>query len=191
MRSILGGILTQDADRVSEARAPWPPSPPPSSDGTSPTSARQGLSSPDGARQVPAIRVVTKRQPTAEEWTALRFAWRVCAHVKSNSVIFTTANRTLKAIHDRMPVVVPPEAFDLWLDTTNVDARTAEALITPAPDNLLEAYPISADVNRTVNDNPKLLEPLAAGAEPAPAPKPSAKRAPAKAKKDSGQGALF
>jgi phosphoribosylaminoimidazolecarboxamide formyltransferase/IMP cyclohydrolase len=32
---------------------------------------------------------VTKRQPTADEWRALRFAWRVCAHVKSNTVIFT------------------------------------------------------------------------------------------------------
>jgi phosphoribosylaminoimidazolecarboxamide formyltransferase/IMP cyclohydrolase len=41
------------------------------------------------------IRVVTKRQPTAEEWTALRFAWRVCAHVKSNAVIFTSSDRTL------------------------------------------------------------------------------------------------
>ena len=38
---------------------------------------------------------MTKRQPTAEEWTALRFAWRVCAHVKSNTVIFTGADRTL------------------------------------------------------------------------------------------------
>jgi phosphoribosylaminoimidazolecarboxamide formyltransferase/IMP cyclohydrolase len=38
--------------------------------------------------------VVTKRQPTPEEWTALRFAWRVCAHVKSNAVIFTGADRT-------------------------------------------------------------------------------------------------
>ena len=41
------------------------------------------------------IRVVTKRQPTAEEWTALRFAWRVCAHVKSNTIVFTAADRTL------------------------------------------------------------------------------------------------
>jgi phosphoribosylaminoimidazolecarboxamide formyltransferase/IMP cyclohydrolase len=39
--------------------------------------------------------VVTKRQPTAEEWTAMRFAWRICAHVKSNTVIFTAADRTL------------------------------------------------------------------------------------------------
>ena len=40
-------------------------------------------------------KVVTKRQPTAEEWQALRFAWRVCAHVKSNAVIFTDDTRTL------------------------------------------------------------------------------------------------
>jgi phosphoribosylaminoimidazolecarboxamide formyltransferase/IMP cyclohydrolase len=38
--------------------------------------------------------VVTKRQPTADEWVALRFAWRICAHVKSNTIIFTTTNRT-------------------------------------------------------------------------------------------------
>ena len=41
------------------------------------------------------FRVVTRRQPTAAEWQALRFAWRVCAHVKSNAVIFTSADRTL------------------------------------------------------------------------------------------------
>ena len=77
MRTILGGILTQDADRVSEARAPWPPA------------------TPAGLSLAGQIRVVTKRQPTAEEWIALRFAWRVCAHVKSNAVIFTGADRTL------------------------------------------------------------------------------------------------
>ena len=54
-------------------------------------SSRRGslepVRSPDG------LRVVTKRQPTAAEWEALRFAWRVCAHVKSNTVIFTDARR--------------------------------------------------------------------------------------------------
>ena len=38
--------------------------------------------------------MVTKRQPTAEEWQALRFAWRVCAHVKSNTILFTGPDRT-------------------------------------------------------------------------------------------------
>ena len=42
-------------------------------------------------RDAAGLRVVTKRPPTAEEWEALRFAWRVCAHVKSNTVIFTDA----------------------------------------------------------------------------------------------------
>ncbi len=37
----------------------------------------------------------TKRQPTTDEWQALRFAWRICAHVKSNTVIFTDARQTL------------------------------------------------------------------------------------------------
>src|SRR5207237_5207090 len=59
----------QESDRGTEARDPWP------------------------SGDMP--KVVSKRQPTAEEWTALRFAWRVCAHVKSNAVIFTGADRTL------------------------------------------------------------------------------------------------
>jgi phosphoribosylaminoimidazolecarboxamide formyltransferase / IMP cyclohydrolase len=68
-RSFLGGTLIQQPDRVGEAARPWP-------DGDTP-------------------KVVTKRSPTADEWVALRFAWRVCAHVKSNAVIFTGAGRTL------------------------------------------------------------------------------------------------
>ena len=104
----------------------------------------------------------------------------------------TRANKTLSAINDRMPVVVPPEAFDLWLDCAKVDATTASALIAPAPEDFFEAYPVSTHVNRVANDDPKLVEPLVAGAEPVVAPKPAAKRAPIKrAKKDDGQGALF
>jgi phosphoribosylaminoimidazolecarboxamide formyltransferase/IMP cyclohydrolase len=72
LRTTLAGVLVQERDRVVEARAPWTPD-----------------SLPEG------IRVVTKRQPTAAEWEALRFAWRVGAHVKSNTVIFTDAQRTL------------------------------------------------------------------------------------------------
>src|SRR5206468_4331350 len=70
-RSILGATLAQETDWVVEASPSWTPH------------------GPEG------LRVVTKRQPTAEEWTALRFAWRICAHVKSNTVIFTDASRTL------------------------------------------------------------------------------------------------
>jgi phosphoribosylaminoimidazolecarboxamide formyltransferase/IMP cyclohydrolase len=76
MRSFLGGMLHQEPDRVTEAREPWG-------------------SNPDPRSPISDRRVVTKRQPTAEEWTALRFAWRVCAHVKSNTIVFAGADRTL------------------------------------------------------------------------------------------------
>jgi putative SOS response-associated peptidase YedK len=102
------------------------------------------------------------------------------------AIVTTRANRMLEPIHTRMPVIVPPEAFDLWLNCTDVDVETAAALIAPAPEDLLEAYEVSTAVNRTANDNPKLLEPLAAGAEPEPV---RIKRE--KVKKDGGQGVLF
>ncbi|MCM3879911.1 MAG: bifunctional phosphoribosylaminoimidazolecarboxamide formyltransferase/IMP cyclohydrolase [Vicinamibacterales bacterium] len=73
VRSILGAMLVQQRDEVIEARRPW----------DSKTAEAAGL------------RIVTKRAPTDAEWDALRFAWRVCAHVKSNAVIFTDASRTL------------------------------------------------------------------------------------------------
>jgi phosphoribosylaminoimidazolecarboxamide formyltransferase/IMP cyclohydrolase len=79
MRSFLGGMLHQEPDRVTEAREPWPPD----------------TRASDVGPRTSDIRVVTKRQPTPEEWTALRFAWRVCAHVKSNTIVFTSADRTL------------------------------------------------------------------------------------------------
>jgi phosphoribosylaminoimidazolecarboxamide formyltransferase/IMP cyclohydrolase len=68
IRSIVGGVLVQTLDVVREAHAQWP---------------------------VDGLKVVSKRQPTESEWQALRFAWRICAHVKSNTVMFAAADRTL------------------------------------------------------------------------------------------------
>ncbi|HWP25732.1 MAG TPA: SOS response-associated peptidase [Xanthobacteraceae bacterium] len=106
---------------------------------------------------------------------------------ESAAIVTTTANRTLAFIHERMPVIVDPAAFDLWLDTMRVDAKTAATLIAPAPEILLEAYEVSPAVNHVANDSPALIEPLASPVQftaAAPATKP--RRA-----KTSGQGSLF
>jgi putative SOS response-associated peptidase YedK len=107
------------------------------------------------------------------------------------AIVTTTANHTLSAIHDRMPVIVPPEAFDLWLDCANVDAMIASALIAPAREGLVEAYEVSPAVNRVANDDVRLTEPAPAeqehAAAEAVAEKPSRKRV----KKDDGQASLF
>ncbi len=109
--------------------------------------------------------------------------------METAAIVTTAANRTLAPIYDRMPVIVPPEGFDLWLDCAKVDAETASALIAPAPENLLEAYEISTAVNRVANDSPALLEPSTAVSEPE-AEKPRPKRR-AKTKKDDGQAPLL
>jgi len=78
--------------------------------------------------------------------------------METAAIVTTRANRTLADMHERMPVVVPPDAFNLWLDCANVDDKTAASLIAPAPDDLLEAYEVSTAVNRTANDDAKLIE---------------------------------
>ena len=106
--------------------------------------------------------------------------------LETAAVVTTDANRALGHIHARMPVVIAPDAFDLWLNCAEVDAETAAALIAPAPGDLLEAYPVSTDVNRVANDNAKLLEPVAAGAARAATGAQAPARAPKRAKKDDG-----
>ena len=68
---------------------------------------------------------------------------RTAKKLDTAAIVTTRANHTLAAIHDRMPVIVAPEAFNLWLDCAKVDAPTATALITPAPEALLECYEVS------------------------------------------------
>jgi putative SOS response-associated peptidase YedK len=108
--------------------------------------------------------------------------------VETACIVTTAANRTLRHLHDRMPAVIPPQAFDLWLDCARVDAQTAAALLVPAPDDLFEAYEISTAVNRTANDSAALIEPVTPGAVETVETKPVAK---AKPKKDDGQASLF
>jgi putative SOS response-associated peptidase YedK len=108
--------------------------------------------------------------------------------METAAIVTTTASRSIAHIHDRMPVIVAPDAFDFWLDP-NVDAQMAASVIAPAPDASLEAYEVSSAVNRTANDSPALLAPLgeAETAEAAPAPATRAR----KEKKDDGQTSLF
>ena len=143
----------------------------------------------------------TRKQPyfvRAKSGAPLAFAglWETWTgpngeEMETAAIVTTRANRMLADIHDRMPVVVPPDAFDLWLNCAAVDAETASTLIAPAPENLLEAYEVSSAVNRTANDNPQLVERQTA-AEAEPVPQRSAqRRSAARPKKDDGQGVLF
>ncbi len=110
--------------------------------------------------------------------------------LETAAIVTTRAHSTLAPIHDRMPVIVPPEAFDRWLDHRAFDAVTASALIAPAADDELEAYEVSTAVNRVTNDGPDLIEPVDASR---PEEMAEPQRAPRRKRfvNDSGQGSLF
>jgi putative SOS response-associated peptidase YedK len=80
--------------------------------------------------------------------------------VRTFSIITTTANATLEPIHDRMPVILPASAWTTWLAPTPPETGELLALLGPAPDDLLERYPVSKRVNNARNEGPDLVVPL-------------------------------
>jgi putative SOS response-associated peptidase YedK len=111
--------------------------------------------------------------------------------IDTAAIVTTNANRTLSVLHGRMPVFVPKEAFELWLDCANVEADVAAALIRPADDALLEAYEISPAVNRVANDSEALIVPAPSAPEQPEPVAPVKKPRPKKTKAPDDQASLF
>lgn len=76
--------------------------------------------------------------------------------VDTCTIITTTPNQLVAEIHNRMPVILPPESWDPWLsrDTEPVEAA---ALMKPLPDGMLRATPVSRTVNSPKNDGPECI----------------------------------
>lgn len=80
--------------------------------------------------------------------------------VVSCAIVTTTANERIGRLHDRMPVVLPPSAWDRWLDPHDEDVDALVSLLVPAPAELFELVPVSTRVNDVRNDGPDLLDPV-------------------------------
>ena len=76
------------------------------------------------------------------------------------AILTTRANAAIRGIHDRMPVVIPPEEFSRWLDCKTQEPRAVADLIRPAPEELFEAIPVSDLVNTVSNMGPELQKPI-------------------------------
>jgi len=81
-------------------------------------------------------------------------------------IITTDANRLMAPIHDRMPAILTPEHWASWLDVTEHDPARASALCGPAPDDLLECWPVSTEVNNPAHNGPELIRPVPEAAAP-------------------------
>ena len=80
--------------------------------------------------------------------------------VHSCTILTTEANYLVKTIHDRMPVILPPEMFGNWLDPNLRDKDRLKAMLSPFESALMEAYPVSKEVNTPKNNYAELLNSL-------------------------------
>lgn len=79
--------------------------------------------------------------------------------LRSCTIITTTPNETMAEVHDRMPVILPPTAWDAWLDPANDDLDTLGKLLVPAPTAITQLRPVSTQVNSVRNKGAALIEP--------------------------------
>ena len=73
--------------------------------------------------------------------------------IETCSILTTTPNDVTRAIHDRMPVVVDPEGYDLWLDPGMSDMRVVSDMLRPYDAHQMRCYPVSTRINYTTNDD--------------------------------------
>jgi putative SOS response-associated peptidase YedK len=78
--------------------------------------------------------------------------------IRSCTVITTTAGPDMEGIHDRMPVLLDPATFDLWLDPANEDTEGLRALLQPLPPGTLAHHPVDQRIGNVRNNDPALIE---------------------------------
>jgi putative SOS response-associated peptidase YedK len=81
--------------------------------------------------------------------------------VESCSILTTTPNALLADVHNRMPAILSPENYDLWLDPGLERVNAVTELLSPFDARLMKRYPVSTRVNFVKNDDPDCAVPLA------------------------------
>jgi len=76
--------------------------------------------------------------------------------IESCTIITTGANELVRQIHERMPVIIQPEYYDLWLEQ-NTNQEKLLQLFKPYPAEEMVAYRVSSKVNSPKNDTPDCL----------------------------------
>jgi putative SOS response-associated peptidase YedK len=83
--------------------------------------------------------------------------------IHSCTIITTTASQDMDGIHDRMPVVLDPDTFDVWLDPEADDLSELTALVRAAPAGTVTHHAVSQRVGSVRNNDPELIAPVEGG----------------------------
>jgi putative SOS response-associated peptidase YedK len=81
--------------------------------------------------------------------------------IETCSILTTIANAVTHAIHDRMPVILVPDAYDLWLDPGMTNVAEASEMLKPFDARLMRSYPVSTRINHVANDDEECSRPAA------------------------------
>ena len=77
--------------------------------------------------------------------------------IESCTILTTEANEVLRIVHDRMPVILHPETYDVWLDGDVRAVESLKGLLGPYPASEMTSYPVSAQVNSPRNQGEDLI----------------------------------
>lgn len=80
--------------------------------------------------------------------------------IESCSILTTTSNSLVAALHSRMPVILHPTEFDLWLDRSVNDPDHLRRLCQHYPSGLMQEWEVSPLVNKPVHDSPETIRPI-------------------------------
>ncbi len=81
--------------------------------------------------------------------------------IDSCTIITMVANDLIRPLHVRMPVILAPDEYDLWLDPGIRDVERLQPALRPSPADVMMAYPVRSRVNNPKNDSFECTEPLA------------------------------
>jgi putative SOS response-associated peptidase YedK len=90
--------------------------------------------------------------------------WDIWTHpdgseIRSCTIITTQPNELIEKIHNRMPVILPPQSYTQWLDISENRPEPLSKLLLPYPAEAMTSYQVSKSVNSPQNDTPECIQP--------------------------------
>ena len=109
---------------------------------------------------------VRLRDPRPIAFAGLWEKWKDPAGelLESCTIVTCDASESIRKIHDRMPVVLPEESWDRWMDPAYSDTEALKKILRPYDAKALKAWQVSRLVNAPKNEGPKLIEAESSGA---------------------------
>ena len=80
--------------------------------------------------------------------------------IRTCSILTTIPNAVTSTVHDRMPVILDPDGYDLWLDPGMQNVAAASELLKPCDARLMRCYPVSSRINHVANDDEECSRPV-------------------------------